>query len=246
MSSIDAHVNLGLGRHLQLAPDDLLVLMDEADVGAAVACPVDRCLAVDNREGNDSILDAVGAHPDRLAGMATANPWFGATAVGEVRRALDAGLVGLVLHPGYQGFRLNDTVVDPLLEVAAEFDVPVYAHTGTPAIAEPLQLVDLAGRFPTVPFIMGHAGASDYYMDAVRALEFADNLWLETSRNGPGNFAAFEGAGLMGRLVFGSGAPEYIPAVELEVFRDAIADPGVQRAVLHDNAQALFKGRLPR
>ena len=177
--------------------------------------------------------------------MACANPWFDHAAVAELRRALEAGLMGVMIHPEYQGFRLNDSLVNPLLEVAAEFDVPVYAHTGSAGIAEPLQLVDLARRFPSIQFIMGHAGASDYFSDAVRAMEFTDNLWLETSRNGPCNFLTFDKAGLMDRVVFGSGAPEYAPAVEIEVFRDTIPDAHKQRAVFSANIHRLYKDRLP-
>jgi len=245
MDIIDAHVHLGEGLHLQLAADELLRLMDEADVSVSVACPVDRCLAVDNEEGNDLLLAAMREHPDRIAGMASVNPWYGEKAVAELRRALGEGLVGLVLHPLYQGFRPTDPLVGPLVEVAAEFDVPVYIPTGTAGIAEPFHLAELARRFPGVGFMMGHAGASDYYLDAVRALEFADNLWLESSRNGPGNYQLFETSGLLGRLVFGSGAPEYIPAVEADVIRDTLTDEKTLAAIFGENIRRIFKGRLP-
>ena len=244
MSVIDAHVNLGEGRHLQLSVDDLLRLMDEADVARAVACAVDRFLAVHNREGNDLVLAAIRAHRDRLTGMAAANPWFEDKAVEEVRRALGEGLAGLVLHPVYQGFRLSDSLVHPLLEVAADHNVPVYAHTGSAGVAEPFHVVELARAFPSVNFLMGHAGASDYYTDAVRALDFAENVWLETSRNGPGNYGLFMSSGRLDRVVFGSSAPEYIPAVEIEVIKDIITDPAAHRAIFGETIRTVFKGRL--
>lgn len=170
---VDAHVHLGEGYHLSLGVDELLGRMDEAGVERAVACPVDHFVAVHNREGNDLMLDAVRSHGDRLSGMAAANPWFGDQAVEEARRALGEGLSGLFVHSVYQGFRLDDHIVDPLLEGVAEFGVPVYVHTGTAAQAEPFQATELARRFPELNFIMGHGGSSDYGEDAVRALEFA-------------------------------------------------------------------------
>jgi len=245
MNVIDAHVHLGEGLHLQLTVDELLRLMDEADVAVAVGCAVDRCLAVDNEEGNDQLLAAMREHPDRIVGMASANPWFGGKAAAELRRALGEGLVGVILHPFYQGFRPTDPLVNPLVEVAAEFDVPVYVPTGTAGIAEPFHVVELARRFPGVEFIMGHAGASDYYLDAVRALEFAENLWLESSRNGPGNYQLFEMNSLLDRLIFGSGAPEYIPAVEADVIRDTLTDEKILEAIFRENIRRIFKGRLP-
>ena len=245
MGIIDAHVHLGEGRHLQLALDELLSLMDEAGVTVAIACAVDRYVAVDNREGNDLLIAAVRQHPDRIVGMASANPWFGERSVAELQRALEGGLLGVMIHPLYQGFRLSDPIVDPLLKVAEKFNVPVYAPTGTAGIAEPFHVAELARRFQNVQFIMGHAGASDYYLDAVRALEFADNVWLESSRNGPGNYQLFEAHNLLDRVVFGSGAPEYVPAVEADVLRDTFSDEKILEGILEGNIRRLYGGRLP-
>jgi len=245
MDIIDAHVHLGEGRYRQLDVAGLLRRMDDAQVAFAIACPVDEYVAVDNREGNEIVLRAVRAHPDRLAGMASANPWYGERAAEEVRRALSEGLTGLKLNSVLQGFRLNDRIVDPLLEVAEEFDVPVYAHTGTAGVAEPFQLVELARRFPKINFLMGHGGASDYYNDTVRALEFAPNFWLETSRNGPANFRYWQLSGGIDRLVFGSDAPEYIPALEIETLREVFVDEADRRAILGDSVRQVYKGRLP-
>jgi uncharacterized protein len=244
VSIVDAHVNLGEGHHLSLGVEDLLGQMDEAGVERAIVCPVDRFVAVHNREGNDLILDAVRSHGDRLSGMAAVNPWFGGEAIDEVRRALSAGLAGLFVHSVYQGFRLDDHIVDPLLEAVAEFDVPVYVHTGTAAQAEPFQAAELARRFPGLNFIIGHGGSSDYGEDAVRALEFAPNLWLETSRNGPANYNFWKVKGLASRVVFGSGAPEYIPAVEIEILADVFTSAEEREGIFGKNIETVFKGRL--
>jgi hypothetical protein len=243
---IDAHVHIGAGIHMEQDVDTLLRNMDEAGVVLAVACPMDMHFAAANREGNDLVLKAVAAHRDRLAGMAVANPWFGKAAEGEVRRALERGLIGVSIDSVVQGFRLSDHLVDPLLQAAADFGVAVYAPTGTAGIAEPFHLIELARRFPGVNFLMGHGGASDYYNDAVRGLEFAANVWLETSRNGPANYALWKRSGLTDRVVFGSGAPEYIPAIELETLRDVFTDPSDQEKITAKTVRQVFRGRLPK
>ena len=245
MTIIDAHVYLGDGQHLSLSEDALLNLMDEADIAVAIVCPVDHYMAVHNAGGNDLITAAVHRHPDRLVGMATVNPWFEDDAVNEIKRALNAGLHGLMLHSLYQGFHLSDPIVDPLLEAVVEFDVPVYAHTGTAGIAEPFHLIELARRFPSLNFIMGHAGSSDYGEDAIRALEFADNVWLETSRNGPANFGLWQVKNYQSRVVFGSSAPEYIPAIEIENLCDVFTNGDDREAILSQNIQDVYKGRFP-
>ena len=243
---VDAHVHIGEGVQMRHDAESLLRNMDEAGIDFSIVCPMDRHLAVANREGNDLVLQAVKRHPDRLAGMAVANPWFGSSAVEEIRRALGEGLTGVNIHSVYQGFRLADHLVDPILEAAAAWDVPVYAHTGTAGLAEPFHLIELARRFPTVNFLMGHGGASDYYNDAVRGLEFAENVWLESSRNGPANFCHWQAAKVVHRVVFGSSAPEYIPQVELENLRDVFTRAADQETILATSDSGRLQGKAAR
>lgn len=178
---VDAHCHVGIGHEYQQSPDDLLREMDLYQVDRAVICPVDRCIAVDNREGNDFVLDAARAHPMRFYAFATANPWYGERAVAELRRALGEGARGIKLHPPLQGFLLCDELVHPLIELAEERNVPVFFHTGTPAFAIPTQLAELALRYPKVNFIMGHMGSTDFKMEAAAAATQANNIYLDTS-----------------------------------------------------------------
>lgn len=240
MKIYDAITYIGAGRHLQQTPEDLLRQMDAAGVGMAAVAAVDRYLAVDNRAGNELTNTAVRAHPDRFVAWAAANPWFGRTAEQELRRAFAAGARGLLLHPLYQGFRLSDPMVLPLLEIAGEFSAPVYAPTGMPLLAEPFQLAEWARRFPEIQFVIGHAGASDYYADAVLALTFADNIWLESSRNGPGNFQLFEARKVLHRLIFGSASPEYCPQVEIRILRETIRDQALLENIFQHTFEDLF------
>ena len=125
MRIVDARCTIGEGRVASLSADDLVRRLDANEVEAAVVGPPDRCLAVANGEGNDLVLDACRRHPDRLIGFATVNPWYGDDAVTELRRAVAAGLRGLILHPPLQGYLLLDTLVDPVVAVAEEHGLPL-------------------------------------------------------------------------------------------------------------------------
>src|SRR5438128_11575006 len=105
---VDGHCHLGVGHDYQQTEAELLRAMDLYQVDRAVICPVDRCIAVDNRDGNDEMLRAVRAHPDRFYAFATANPWYGPRAIAELRRAIGEGGRGIKLHPPLQGFWLCD------------------------------------------------------------------------------------------------------------------------------------------
>ena len=222
---IDAHAHVGHGRYKSLPPEELLRQMDEYGVDRAVICPVEEQIILYNREGNDFILAQVRRYSTRFIGFAVANPWYGPAAVEELKRALGEGLRGLKLHPTFQGFSVNDPIAYPLVETAARYGVPIYVHTGTPHFGEPFKLVELARRYPEVTFIMGHAGASDFWYDLPRCHRFAPNILFETSRNGPANYhhmALNIGADY---LVFGSNAPESSYPLEMASIRDVFKDP---------------------
>jgi predicted TIM-barrel fold metal-dependent hydrolase len=188
---IDGYCTLGVDREYDLTVHVLLEAMDKASVDRAVIAPVDRCMAVRNREGNDFLLKAADVHPDRLIPACSANPWYGEDAVDEVQRALGAGARMLVLSPAVQGFLSDDELVWPLLELASNAKVPVYIHTGPSGSASPWHLVNLAGRFPSLDLIMGHCGATDLWNDVVEAARASDQVYLESSLARPFSFCGY-------------------------------------------------------
>lgn len=216
MPVVDAHCHIGHGRYKSQGADDLLASMDSCGIDIAVIVPVEEHIAVDNEEGNRLILSTVKAHEDRFFGFATANPWYGRKAVDTVRQHIEGGLKGIKLNPSLQGFLLNDEIVYPLIETAQTYGVPVYFHTGTPIHSLPLQLRDLAVRFPGVNFIMGHTGAHDFNYDIVNASRGMENVYLETSMSISDVVArAIDETG-PGKVLFGSNAPRSFQKFEKE------------------------------
>jgi len=92
MKIIDAHCHLGKGFDMKVSPEELLKEMDKNGVEKAIACPVDRFIAVYNKEGNDYIMDCVKKFPKRFIGFATVNPWYGEKGISELKRCLDNGM----------------------------------------------------------------------------------------------------------------------------------------------------------
>lgn len=240
MPTIDSHCHIGAGVRKGASADDLLRAMDEAGVERAVVCSVDQFIAVRNSEGNDDVLRAVRAQPDRLWGLAAVNPWFGDRGVEELERSLDAGLIGLKLNSHLQGFILSDPIVHPLVEVCREYNAPLYAHTGTPITAEPFQLAELARTFPDVRMVMGHMGYTDFWYDAVPAALQSENIYLETSLIDIMNIqTAIEKVGAH-RILFGSDFPESDLSLELEKISMLELSDDAKSRILGANAQQLW------
>ena len=204
---IDACCILGTDREYDLDAAALLKAMDAAHVDKAVISPVDRCLAVHNREGNALMCAAAAAHADRFIPTCTANPWYGKPAVEEIRNAAAEGAAMLVLHPQIQGFGFGDDLANPLLETAASLKLPVYVHTGGYHFGTPAQLGMAAAKYPQITFIMGHSGTTDFRGDAIEIAGIHPNVLAETSLTRP--FGALDIVRSLGdgRALMGSAAP---------------------------------------
>lgn len=243
MKRFDALSFVGAGRYKRQSPEELLRAMDENGVEKTVIAPVEEQIAVYNEEGNRAIAAACRAHPDRLLGYAVANPWRGTEAAELLRRALEEGLRGVYFDPSLQGFPLDDPLVEPLVELCGEYDVPIYFHTGTPAYALPFQLHFLARRYPQVRFIMGHGGANDFVADALPALFGLRNVWIETSMNLTVSiYSLLETA--PDRIVFGSASPRSDLGYELQKLSATRAERAVLERVCSKNLAEVLGGEL--
>lgn len=237
---VDGHCHLGIGHEYRQTEDDLFREMDKYAIDRAVICPVDRCIAVDNREGNDTVLDAARRHPDRLYPFATANPWYGERAVAELRRAIGEGAKGIKINSALQGFVLCDELVYPIVELAGELNVPIFFHTGTPAYAQPMQLAELALRFPHVKFIMGHMGSTDFKLEAVASGAMAPNIYLDCSWIMPDIVERAVQTVGADRVVFSSDSPLSLLRIEMGARRATQLSDGDRDKVMGGNMLRLL------
>lgn len=240
---VDAHAHIGQTPYARQAVEDVLATMDQNEVDRTVLCAMGAHLVVHNREGNDFIADAIAAHPDRLIGFASVNPWYGAAALEELERAtVGRGLAGLKLHPPMQGFEADDDVVLPVLEKAIELGLPIYIHSGTPVASLPLQVLELATRYPDGKFILGHMGGADFYVDVPLSFGRVANVWVETSLTCHAGYVA-EAVARLGaeRVLFGSDSPTSAVATELCKIRVLNLPHDETRRVLGENMRALLE-----
>ena len=91
--------------------DSLLRDLDRSGIDRAVVMGfgwTDPEIAI---TANDYLTSAAKRHPDRISAFVSVNPAWGAAAVAETRRRLDAGAAGLgELHADTQGFDITDAV----------------------------------------------------------------------------------------------------------------------------------------
>ncbi len=85
------------------------------------------------KAANDELADAVNAHPDRFAGFATLPMADPEESADELERAVTKhGFVGAMVNGTTDGEFLDHARFFPVLERAAQLDVPLYIHPGFP------------------------------------------------------------------------------------------------------------------
>jgi len=240
---IDLHCAVGQAPGFDFRrPDALLLAMDESGVTHAVLGPIGRWAAVSHQEGEQVLAGWCARWPERFSRWVTVNPWY-PDAPTRLRAALTPDVTGIKLCPAVQGFSLlQDSLVEPLLEVAERAAKPVYVVTGIPVPSEPFQLAELARRFPAITFVMGRSGRTDFSMDFLPSLCATENIVAETAYNGAGVITELAEAIGTHRLVFASDAP--FNDLDLEVARVNRAQLSTEgrRAVFSGTAQRLLAG----
>lgn len=240
---IDSHCHVGQTPYVAQPVETLLSEMDDSGVEKAIICAMGSHLVIDNEDGNDYISGIVKKYPDKFLGLASVNPWYGKKAVQELNRSITKlHLSGLKLHPVFQGFQANEKLVFPIIEEAIRLGVWIYIHSGTPECSLPLQIVELAQRYPEGKFIMGHMGGADFFLDVPDPCAKVPNIYLETSLTCHPVFVkeAVEKVG-SDRVVFGSDSPTSDMKTEIDKIKVLGLDKDDLNNVLWRNAKRIFE-----
>jgi len=188
---VDSHVHL-------IALDDLHSTLDAAGVDKAFVIPsirkgIENASSYENlkrvisEQGaqlkeavkpNNSLTIKSANESNRIIPIAWINP-LANDAVEETVKSLNKGARGIKFQPSFHGYSLDDDHVIRVVNAAADFDAPVFIHTG--GDVPPLTARSLIERFQDVPFVMMHMGMFTHYTDAIALAMEYDNVHLDTA-----------------------------------------------------------------
>jgi len=156
---------------------------------------------------NDALLERANYCPDRLIPFVTVDPKQGRSAVVELKRCLsNPRFRGVKFHPWLQAFAasmLRDTMLE-ILKVAADHEVPVLFHDGTPPYSTTYQIAELARWSPETTIVLGHAGSADYVDAAAQLIRDLPNLYGNYCGSRPGDLLHLVEVGGAEKIIFGS------------------------------------------
>lgn len=196
---------------------------------------------------NDHVIEQALASEGRMAAFCRVDPNAG-DARREAERCLDAGAVGIKLHPRAEGFSLDEPEVRRVVEVAHERRVPVIIHAGRGIPALGRHTVALAEALPDARLILAHCGISDLawiWRDAQRL----PNLYFDTSWWAAPDVMTLCALVPPGQILFASDAPYGTPIQHgLFVIRCArqlgLGDEQI-RGIMGGQAWRLVEGKEP-
>lgn len=240
----DFHTYLGkspYGDFFQ-SPATLIDWMDQNHIDTSVVCPFVDTPGPD-KNAHRRLYQACLRHPGRFIPFARIDPRYGGKAVQALKTAREEwGMKGLLFNPLSTDTQPCHTGLLPLMEYAAENNLPVMIPAGQSYIALPEQIALLASKIPTLKVIMGHMGSAAHAVRAISLMATTPNLYLETSiQQSPYRIALLSPYILEGRVLFGSAAPYSHPEVELLKIKTAGLPADLLEMVLNGNARKFFR-----
>jgi predicted TIM-barrel fold metal-dependent hydrolase len=186
---------------------------------------------------DDAILKILERDKDRLSGRTPIDPTFPDKACAKIEKWIRDGPCIGIKYPGgiKHGVRCSHPNNDPIMRLARDLGVHAYIHTwlkvgGNPRLpggdnleteSTPMDVAELAKRFPDVPLICGHTGG-DWEL-GVRAIRPHKNVLIEFAGSDPHSGMVDYAIRELGidRLVWGGHGPSRSYATELGKVLDA-------------------------
>ncbi|MBI5092627.1 MAG: amidohydrolase family protein [Candidatus Hydrogenedentes bacterium] len=197
----------------------------------------------ETRRGNRQTAELIDQCIGRVYGYAVINPHYPEEVPAELEFCFREarGFVGLKLHCGLHGVRVEHPGYEEALAFASESHLPVLVHGGGQDKWE-----SVAQKYPGASFIIAHACAWDGHDVAGRTLfglaRDVENLYVDVAgsaahRDAMAALVALTGAG---KILFGSDYPMFDLAFELgRVTLSALAMED-KAAICAGNAQRIF------
>ncbi len=235
---LDAHTHIGFNDPdgMRCSPETLIEALELAGNRAVV-------FAMHEPEGypkaNDWVREEADRSEGRLMPFARLDPRDDPVAEGE--RSLDAGALGLKLHPRAEEFAMDEPGVEPIVALAQERSVPLIVHAGRGIPALGRHVVELCRSHPGANVILAHAAICDLAWIWRDARELP-NLFFDTSWWSAGDLIALLSLVPPGQVLLASDAPYGSPTMGAVLCLRSALQAGLDEAAV----RAIAGGQMER
>lgn len=157
--------------------------MAEAGIAVSLLLPIAQ------RAEHTSVINTCAIANDRVEGIRSMGSIHPDTAgwESELQRIKDAGLLGIKLHPDFQGVDLDDTRMVAVMAKAVELGLWIVVHGGFdisfPEVrrSTPKKMYDVLPELRGGHIICAHSGGFGYLDDVERYLVGHEEIYIDTS-----------------------------------------------------------------
>ncbi|MCE5228177.1 amidohydrolase family protein [bacterium] len=242
----DAHVHIGRNMmfHIDIDADQLVAVADRAGIDKMMVTEF-SALMYDSFLGNEIMRKFHRQHPDRIFPYFTVStPRVGKRIIDEFERYVnDYGFVGLKIYSTPPTHLMIDSYMYPLIEKAAEFRVPILAHSNS----DECEIV--SKRIPEAMLINAHMNGSPQghgdWQRAIAAAKACPNIILDTTTSSFDNAMIETAVEELGpeRIVYGSDCPLLDPVLQIAKVRGAEISDEAKALILGGNMERLLSLR---
>jgi uncharacterized protein len=198
----------------------------------------------DFRHQNDEVLQAISHWHHRAFGFAYINPKYRQESLAEIDRCIRNGpMVGIKL---WVAERCNSHDLDAIVERCAQLKAVFFQHTwlvvsgNRPGSSTPMDMAELATRYPNVPLILGHTGG-DWEL-GIRAIRANKNVSVDLAGFDPTAGATEMAYRELGaeRIIYGSDAGGRSFASQLAKVYGADIPDAAKKLILGENLRRMM------
>jgi predicted TIM-barrel fold metal-dependent hydrolase len=240
------------------SPEHLLRRLDADGIERAVLVnyPSPDLMGFTHRV-NEYVAEYCKAAPARLIPMGGVHPRFAEDAAAEVRRAAEAGVRALKIHPCHMAVEPNAYLhgldaLRAIYEEAQRLALPVMIHTGTSVFpgarsraGEPMPVDDVAVDFPDLTIVIAHGGRPLWMEQAFFLVRRFPKVFMDVSSIPPKAILRYfpRLAEVADKVLYGSDWPApgvRSMATNLRDFQALDLPQDAQKKMLETNAARLF------
>jgi uncharacterized protein len=172
-------------------PEQMIEDMDEAGIDKVVLLGVYRHTTESCADTNNETLDIIRRWPDRVIGFSVVQPTPVETALDELHRCLDGGMMGMgEMNPYGQKLVFDDPRFLRMAEACIENDIPMNLHVNSEVghfalgktVTPLVNYYHLATLFPELKLILAHWGGGLFLYEMMPEVKrVMSNVWYDTA-----------------------------------------------------------------
>lgn len=218
---IDTHVHTGRMLNFNMKKSDVLYSMERYGISYSIVSDlravefghkgerVPKILRHSQMQCAQSAVDFAKEYPDRIGAALWMRP-YEEHADDDIFRFIEENrqyIKALKFHPFHSCVNFDDERMEPYMEMAKHFSLPVVSHTGGSDAASCTRVYYMAKRHPDINFVMVHMGLGTDNNEAIYLAGKLENLYGDTTWVPMEKTLRFIEKNGIDRIVFGSDNP---------------------------------------